>query len=521
MNEHVRQLASALTRAGVTGAFGVPGSGLSWQLITALGGEGVSFTGARHEAAGAIMAGAYARRTMGLGCSITIKGPGLANALPGIVSNRYEQWPVISIAEAFGPSTPSHRMHKRLDHAALLQPVVKAYAWHGSGAAPVSDLAAIARAEVPGPVHLDLIFDRTEFASTPPRPVSVDGSAGDSGALMDRIHRSSRPVVIVGSLATRREWASRLATLRVPVFTTTAAKGAVDEHVPCAAGVFTGDGKALAPESVVIPDADLVIGLGLRNLEVLQAKPFAAPMLLVDAAAAEHGVGFGAALSAHGAPDALFGAILDALAEKAWGLDIVERSVGSVRERLMGHDWLPGRAFAALESFMAGAGCLTVDTGSFCTVAEHVWRTRNASGFLASANGRYMGTGIPMALGSAIAARGTMHVCAVGDGGMMYASELKLAVEQKLPLLVVLMRDGRYGSIVAGASAPGLDMRAVTMREPSWWRTAEAMGLSATAVRSVHELERSLASWSPDGGPAFIEAIFDPEPYAGMVADVR
>ena len=521
MNEHVRQLASALAQAGVTGIFGVPGSGLSWQLITALDSEGVPFTGARHEAAGAIMAGAHARRTRGLGCAVTIKGPGLANALPGIVSNRYEQWPVITIAEAFGPAIPGHRMHKRLDHGALLQPVVKAYAWHGPGESPVPELAAIARSEVPGPVHLDLIFDRGERAPTAARSSSMDGGSGEAEPLVDRIRQAARPVLIVGSLATRRGWASRLAALRIPVFTTTAAKGAVDEHAPCAAGVFTGDGKALAPETIVIPEADLVIGLGLRNLEVLQAKPFTAPLLLVDAAAAEYGAGFGAARSAYAAGESVFGEILDALADKAWGIDVVERSTAAVRERLLAHDWLPGRAFASLESFMGGAGILTVDTGSFCTVAEHIWRTRDADGFLASANGRYMGTGIPMALGSAIAARDTMHVCAIGDGGMMYAAELKLAIEQKLPLMVLLMRDGRYGSIVAGASAPGLDMRAVTMKEPSWWRAAEALGLAATAVRSIGELERALQSWSPDTGPAFVEAIFNPEPYAAMVSDVR
>ena len=520
MSGRISELAAALVDSGVARAFGVPGSGLSWQLITSLSDRNVPFIGTRHEGAAAIMAGASARQAGSLGCVITIKGPGLANALPGMASNRFEQCPVLSISEAFGPSTPRFRMHKRLDQFALMSPIAKACATLGEPQDSVRVLASIARAEVPGPVHLDL------FAETDARIEHFAPAGGPETARLDAPHvamlrAARRPVIIAGSLASRREWGARLASLRIPVFTTAAAKGVVDEHLPHAAGVYTGDGKALAPETIVLPEADLVIGLGLRNVEVLVPKKLTAPLLLIDAADGSTADGFGPAMTLASASDQAFETVLDELAATEWGMDLVANSVNSLRTHLLQARWLPARALAALERAVPTRTRLVTDTGSFCTVIEHLWRARSSAAFLASANGRYMGTGIPMALGVSLAEPGVPVVCVIGDGGMMYAAELKLAVERQLPIVFILMSDGRYGSIVAGASTPDLDLRAVTMARPSWLRTADGLGLQSFAARSEDEFERALASWSPSDGPMFIEATFEPESYAAMTAGIR
>ncbi|HKG94584.1 MAG TPA: thiamine pyrophosphate-dependent enzyme [Gemmatimonadaceae bacterium] len=525
MNERVLALAEALRGEGVRGAFGVPGSGLSWQLISALEGLGVPFTGVRHEGAGAIMAGAFGRVTGTLGCSITIKGPGLANAFPGVVSNHYEQWAAISVAEAFGPATPAARMHKRLDHRAVLSAVVKAYASPGEPDEVVRRLAAAAREEVPGPVHLELFAEQAPERFDALRPASHGQRREWSDALPPAVERAvasaRRPVVIAGSLATRQPWGARLAELRVPVFTTAAAKGVLDERSPFAAGVYTGDGKALAPETRILPDADLVVGLGLRNLEVLSPKPFAAPLVIVDAAGPETANGFAPAEALTGAASEDFDRVLAVLAGREWGSDRVAEAQRDVRAELTAREWLPGRVFERLAELRPRR--LTVDTGSFCTVAEHVWPAApDERQFLASANGRYMGTAIPMALGAACADPSGGSICALGDGGMMYAAELKMAVERSLPVLFVLMTDGRYGSIACAPSAPGLDLDAVTMRQPSWYRAVQGLGMPAARASNLAELEDAVAAWGAEAaGPMFVEAAFDPEPYAAMTARVR
>lgn len=519
MNPRIQELADALVAADVGAAFGVPGSGLSWQLISALEQRGVPFTGTRHEAAAAIMAGAYGRQSGRLGCSVTIKGPGLANSLPGILSNAYEQWPAISVAEAYGPSSPPSRMHKRLDQRAITAPVVKAYATLGDVRATVAKLASIARAERPGPVHLDLFAEPGGVLDV--HAPSPEPGVGDLARATEMIAAARRPVVIVGSIATSAAWAARLATLRVPILTTVAAKGICNERLPYAAGIYTGDGKALAPETVLLVEADLVIGLGLRNVEILTPRHPKCPLVLVDGAGPETAAGFDPDVHVHGADDAAFDSVLDALAGAEWGTVVVETLRREVSRTLTADPWLPGRVFATVEQLLPMQRRLVLDTGSFCTVAEHGWRASDHHEVLLSANGRYMGTAIPMALGAAIADPDVPHVCAIGDGGMMYAAELKLAVERRLPIMVLLLSDGRYGSIAGAPSAPGLSMDAVTMANPSWYRVAEGMGMPAVRVTDVASLERTVCAWLVEGGPIFVEAPFAPDAYARMTLNIR
>src|SRR4030095_4491817 len=100
---------------------------------------------------------------------------------------------------------------------------------------------------------------------------------------------------------------------------------------------------------------------------------------------------------------------------------------------------------------------LVVDTGAFCTVAEHVWQAATPANFVASANGRYMGTSLPMAIGASLAKPQTEILCITGDGGIRpFWAEIKIAVAERLPICFLLMSDGRSGRIVAAAPGGGL-----------------------------------------------------------------
>jgi acetolactate synthase-1/2/3 large subunit len=499
----------------VRAIFGIPGSGLLLQLITRLEGQGVPFYGASHEASAAIMAGAFGARSRTLGCSVSIRGPGVGNALSGVLTNHYEQRAALSIAESLGPAAPVGMAHKRLDHAAAAGPYVKAYAALGGPSATLTALATAARAEVPGPVHLDLVADESKGLSTPSPPPRREPVGDDVARLLER---ARRPIVIAGSLAARRPWGARLARLRVPVFTTFAAKGVVDERGAFAAGVFTGDGKALAPESRLLPEADLVVGLGLRRGEILRPPTWSCPAVLLDVVT---GVadGLGATHVVSSGEDADFDAAVSVLAARAWGGDRVADATAAVRRKLLEDPWLPGRVYETLEGAVPDTGCFVADTGWFCTVAEHVWRAAAPGAFLASANGRSMGTGLPMAIGAALADRSRPTVCAMGDGGVrMYIADLRLAVEERLPILFLLLSDGRLGSVAGDGT---LSRRATAVAGASWFRIAEAMDCPGQQVKDVDGLLAALARWRWSEGPLFVEAVFDQERYAAMTRDIR
>ena len=521
MHEQLSRLAERLVEHGLAHAFGVTGSGASLRLITELEARGVRYLPTSHEAAAAIMAGAAGRASGRLSVSISIKGPGLSNMLPGIVHNYFEGNPALSLSEAYGADSPPGRMHKRLAHGPLLASVVKGFDRLGRVESRLGSFLDLARQEVPGPVHLDLCGDRGGPEPSTPRVQTAPASTpSDVMRAMDRVKRARRPLVIVGSLGLRRPWGSALSHLQVPVFTTAAAKGVVDERSPQSAGVWTGDGKRLAPESHLVSEADFVLGLGLRNTEVLSPKPFGHPTVLVDEVGGSLTQGFGPEQVLIDPSGKAASDLLSVVAGKAWGLERIAALKSSLAGALVNGHWLPARSFDVLNQ-LSGSYAMVLDTGSFCTIGEHLWHAGPERPFVGSSNSRAMGTGIPTAIGVACARPGLPVFCLVGDGGVrMYAPELRLAVEEQLPVCFILMTDGRYGSIASVPQSTPVSQRAMTVARPSWWRAVEGMDCEARAVEGMEDFARALAGWTRRG-PTFVEAAFAPEPYAAMTAELR
>jgi acetolactate synthase-1/2/3 large subunit len=505
-------LAETLVRKGLTHAFGVAGSGASMALIMELEARGVAYHGVSHEAAGAIMAGTVARVSGRPSVSISIKGPGAVNMLPGVAYNHFEGNPALSVSESYGPDSGGHRMHKRLDHPTLFSPVIKEFGGLADDGAGADGMLDLAFTEVPGPVHIDLGGLPQAQPSRAVQPLKTP--------LATDIVLSSgvrRPAVIVGSLATRRGWGEALAALKIPLFTTASAKGIIDEGSPFSAGVFTGAGGELAPERSVLNEADMVIGIGLRNTEVIAANPLVAGSLLIDQVDGGLAGGFDAQLVLAGDEVAL--GALEGLLKHQWGAGEIARSLESLRAELSA-GWLPGECFDTLNALDWDHG-LVLDTGSFCTVGEHAWLASQERPFWGSSNGRFMGSAIPTAVGAALARPGLPVFCVVGDGGVRpYGSEIGVAVELGLPICFVLMSDGRYGSVVGVSNSRSFSERAVNIARPLWWRTADSLGCPALAVETAPEFTTAVESWDRSG-PLFIEAKFHRDAYAAMTERVR
>ena len=505
-------LAEILVQKGLTHAFGVAGSGASMALIMELEARGVAYHRVSHEAAGAIMAGTVARVSGLPSVSISIKGPGAVNMLPGVAHNHFEGNPALSVSESYGPDADAHRMHKRLNHPVLFSSITKvigSLSDEGAGADGVLDLAF---AEVPGPVHIDLTGLSQLQSSSASQPLNAPLVTDITLPANVR-----RPVVIVGSLASRRPWSEALAALKIPVFTTASAKGIIDEGSPFSAGVFTGVGGELTPERSVLRTADMVIGIGLRNTEVIAANPLVAGSILIDQVDGGLSDGFDAQLVLTG--DETTRGLLQELLGHQWGTGEIARALEPLRAELS-TGWLPGACFDALNALGWNHG-LVLDTGSFCTVGEHAWLASQQRPFWGSSNGRFMGSAIPTAIGASLARPGLPVFCVVGDGGVRpYNAEIGVAVELGLPICFVLMSDGRYGSVAGAPNSRPYSELAVNIARPSWWRTAESMGCPALAVETAPEFATAVESWDRSG-PLFVEAAFDRDAYAAMTERVR
>ena len=457
------------------------------------------------------MAGTAARLGGGIGAALSIKGPGLANMVPGLAVCQFESLPVVALVEAYGPDTPISRAHKRMDQTALVSAVAKGRRYHAKSGPDFAAMASWAEREVPGPVVLELAGPvETEQAvpEAPAAPNNYDVAAA--------VARAKRPVVVAGTLAIRRGWSGRLNALSIPVFSTAAAKGVVDETLSHAAGVYTGVGLQRAPETTLLPEADLVIGLGLRSNEVLKSG-FSCPAINIDEIAGEIHAGFEFEGVSKRADE-----VLGALHAHRWGGDEPARPAQRLRKHLLDAPFGPAHVYEQIERRFDGQARLVLDTGYFCTIGEHVWRARRPEWCLGSGQGRYMGAAVPMAVGAALQDPTVPTILAVGDGGIgPFAAELKIAAAHRLPLLVVLLSDGGFGSVRTRAIRDGLAQDGLLMEAPSWLAAMAGLGLPGMRVDAESAVADALAVWRPETGPAFLEVNFDPETYQDMVEGVR
>ena len=518
--KHLETLAGQIAARGVNHVFGIPGSGPSLFLLDALEKQGVQFHLTHFEGSAALMAGAIGKLSGRSGVALSIKGPGLTNMLPGLAACSLDAFPLVSISEAYLPDTPLENAHKRLDHGKLLAAIAKFQCGLSLGGPHFARLAQQAESEIPGVVHLNI-------AATPhPEDTWDDDSkikkSDDAQwAKAEKLLRqSNQPVMIAGTLATRSSWWRKLNELSLPVFSTAAAKGAVDENLPHAAGVFTGAGGPLAPEAHILPQSDLVISMGLRHNEVLAVKPFGCPSIQLDPLGEDHSFGFKFDSTIEGSP-LQFEALLDELAQKQWGLNVVDAAKQRLNEKLEDSSFLPASVYRCIAAHFKSEARLVLDTGDFCTIAEHAWAVPRPDLYLACGQGRYMGISIPMGIGAAIYDASKPTVIFTGDGGIgMFFSEVKLAVQENLPLLIVLLTDAHLGTIRGGSLKKGLTQHPTVIHQPSWVKALDGFGVSGARAKTIDQIEKYLAGWDQKG-PFFLEIPFDADEYQRMTDGIR
>jgi acetolactate synthase I/II/III large subunit len=515
----IPRLAGELVRIGTKYLFGIPGEGPSLLLLDELEKRGCSFYLVSHEAAGALTAAGFGRVSGAPGVSLSIKGPGFSNMLAGIASNWLDRAPVLSLSESYGPGSPLHRRHKRLNQAAMVEPVVKAYADNVSPEL-LPKLWDLCTSEEPGPVHLDISHDMEGAFAEDDDKIRQTCRSSMPPDVASRIDNARRPVVIAGSLAARRAWLRHLAKLRIPIFTTFAGKGAYDETLPYSAGIFTNSGGPLSPEAQILPKADLIMGFGLRTTEILEVKPLPAPLIAWDELAGtskglepvSEGVG--------GTAD--FIEAIERLADKQWGESHLCRAKESMAAKLDVRSWLPAGVFRATQEALPDSTVFVLDTGNFCTVGEHTLIARRPLQVMGSALARSMGVAIPTAVGAALAARGTPIVVVTGDGGMrMYPETLSIAVREKIPILVLLMADGFLSSVRQSAWKQSLSQKYLRVDSSCWAAAVQGWGFLTERIESLPVFEKALKTWRTSPAPLFLELVFDPDEYMTMTEGVR
>jgi acetolactate synthase-1/2/3 large subunit len=553
VGEHGGVLAArALREAGVSTLFALPG-GHNLPLFEGARLEGIRLIDTRHEENAVMMAEGWALATGEVGVASMTAGPGFTNAVAGIAEANKAGAPVVVISGRTSLRQRGREAVQDLDQLNVVAPMTK---WRDQCLAAeripeyVRSAVHHARSGAPGVAYLEIPQDvfgaRAEAASKPwPQGFPRPGEARPAGdpATVDRavevLAGASRPVVLAGSGAFFSGAGEALARFAnqtgVPVITTSAARGLLDDDHPRCLGGLVHGGIALA-------SSDAVLVLGSRfNANLLWGGaplfPFDGRVVQVDVRP-EH-------LGGERLPDvALAGdcaVVLDQLTE-AWEHDASdlddwdEQARGGARMSLeqwsaecdrpapngIHPGWLARETAAFAEEIGA---CTTVSDGGDSVLWGIAFLRAHRPGthlYIGSAFGT-LGIGLPFAIAAKTARPDEPVILFTGDGAFgLSAMELDTAQRHGMPVVVVVVNNGGWGDVRheqrafygeeadAGALLSGM----------RYDRLAEAVGGHGERVEHPEELRPALRRSVDSGSVAVIDCVTDPDVMSDLMRNL-
>ncbi|WP_344016910.1 thiamine pyrophosphate-binding protein [Pseudonocardia xinjiangensis] len=513
-------LVSALRELGVDLAFGLPGvhNLPVWEAAAA---AGIRLIGVRHEQAGAYAADGYARATGRLGGAVVTTGPGAANTLGATGEAMASGAPVLVLATDI-PSTLRRPgvyrgvLHETRDQAAMFAPVTKTATTSTAASDLYGDVLRAGRTALrapTGPVYLGVPTDLLTAAGQP-GPGAPEGqqepAEPDLAAALALVERARRPLLWVGGGALRADAGAEVALLAerlaAPVLTTYNGRGVLPPDHP-----FLVPGPAHVPAIGSLWDeADLVVAIGsdFDGMTTQNWRMPAPPALLainVDA---------GDAAKNYRPDHVLVADAKDVTGRLAAA--VAPRDGGEVTARI---DGLRAEVAALVREEEPQAAQLLDVLNRLVPADATVLADMCIAGYWVAGFHRVpgprrlaypmgwgtLGYAFPAALGAAAAGLGRA-VAVVGDGGFLFAcGELATAVQEQLPLTVVLVEDGGYGMLRFDQVQAGVPTRGVDLATPDFAALAAAFGVPAERVDGFGDaFEAALAKSLDTAGPHLV-----------------
>ncbi len=528
-------LVGQLVSHGVKHVFCVPGESFL-AVLDALVDVKIDVTVCRQEGGAAMMADAHGKLTGQPGICMVTRGPGAANALAGIHIAKQDSSPLIVFVGQIERGMREREAFQEMDYRAIFGQAAK-WATEIDDAARIPEILSrafhVATSGRPGPVVIALPEDMlVEMATVQDAPhyEAIDSApaAGQMADLSKRLAAAKAPVAILGG--TRwdaravKEFASFAEKFKLPVAVSFRRQMLFPADHPC----FIGDvGIGLNPALLKrIENADLVLLVGGRMSEMpsqaytLFDIPVPKQTLVhVHPDSAELGRVYRASLAINASPSAFVSelAALPAPASTPWA----DETQLMHQSYLDWSDPAPiktpgtlqrGGVMEYLESHLPADAIMTNGAGNFATWLHRFHRFTQFGTQLAPTSGS-MGYGLPAAVGAKRLSPEKMVVCFAGDGCfMMHGQEFATAVQYNLPIIVLIIDNGMYGTIRMHQEKhyPGR-ISATQLQNPDFAAYARAFGGHGERVESTEQFgpafERAVAS----GKPAIVHCLIDPE----------
>ncbi len=555
-------LVQELQTHGVEHVFCVPGESFLAVLDALHDAPDIAMTVCRQEGGAAMMAEAQGKLTGRPGICMVTRGPGATNASAGIHIAMQDSTPMILFVGQIERGMREREAFQEVDYRAVFGKLAK-WVTEIDEVARIPELLSrafhIATSGRPGPVVIALpedmlteqlvmpeVLDRPATAATatstptarvPLRPSrvrsayrTVEASPGRSqmDTLAQLLAQAQRPMVILGgsrwSEPARAQFAAFASAWQLSVACSFRRQMLFAGEHPCYAGDV---GLGINPQLLArLKEADLLLLLGGRLSEVpsqsytlLDIPRPQQTLVHVFADPDELNHVYQADLGIAASPQAFVQELarLSALAEPVWAqatraahADYLAWSdpAGRSNPGLL----QMGPVMEYLKDALPQDVILTNGAGNFSIWLHRFWRFRGYATQLAPTSGS-MGYGLPAAVGAKRLYPQRCVVCFAGDGDfMMHGQELATAVQYDLPIIIVLLDNGMYGTIrMHQEKHYPARVFATDLRNPDFCALAFAYGAHGERVARTEEFapafERAMAS----GKPALLHCLIDPQ----------
>jgi len=246
-------------------------------------------------------------------------------------------------------------------------------------------------------------------------------------------------------------------------------------------------------------------------------------LIHVHADSGELGRVYRPSLAIHATPRA-FAAALDRLAPPRYrprGPDLARAAHEAYRVWSNPPEGGPGRlhmgpVMAHLQAELPETAIVTNGAGNFATWVHRYHRFRRFATQAAPTSGS-MGYAMPAAIGAQETFPDRLVVCVTGDGDFqMTAPELGTMVQERLPILILLINNGAYGTIRMHQERtyPGR-ISGTRLENPDFAALARACGAHGETVTTTEEFPEALArarqAATETRRPALINLVLDIE----------
>jgi len=510
-----------LENYGVDTVFGIPGVH-TLDFYRGLAGSKIRHVGVRHEQGAGFMADGYARASGRPGVCCLITGPGLMNAATPIGQAFSDSVPmlVLTAVNATGDLGRGRgRLHEITDQQASIAPLVGAsHSLRSPAELPGAVADAFDRFATtrPRPVHIEIPLDvlgaaaegGTAARSAPARPTPEPGAIAEAAALL---LQAKRPVVIAGGgtvdgAAQVRAFAEASGAV---VLLTTAGKGVVpDDHPLCLGGTLS-----MQASQALLGTADLVVAVGTELSETdswVERLSIKGKLVRIDLDRRTLARDYPPTVAILADAAAALAALTRALGGRRPAGAIPAGEIEKARQANRGtRPPLQRKHVKVLDALRAALpedGIVVTDMTQIAYTANYHFPVSQPRCWFHPVGFGTLGYALPAAIGAKLGRPESPVVAVAGDAGFMFTvQDLATAVEQKLPIAILLWNNDALGQIAGDMVNRGIPEIGVKPRNPDFLALARAFGCGAVRPGSLAELETALGQAIEGDGPTLIE----------------